>query len=944
MAFSSSASSNVIFAPPNIGHLVSIKLSDTNYLIWSSQIVPVLKSHDLMGFVDGSEPCPSKSLDERSCVLSWINATLSDKVLASAYGITSRSRGVEFSSKQVCLSIQNPDKNVSFEDFQAELLSYELLLENQNIAIPPETNNFAFFTPKSNQQQYNRKPKNPSKPYSRPSFSQNPRPRYSPQPSGLPSSPQPNQKQHSFSTPKSPCQICGKLSHKALDCFHRMDYAYQGRHPPTQLAAMVAHSNAEQEEETWFADSGANQHITANLEHLTLQQPYTGQENVAVGNGQGLSIAHTGTTIFHTPEAKLNLKRVLHCPQASANLLSINQFCLDNNCLFILTGTHYFVKDIQTGATLLEGRSEGGLYPIQLRSMSINKSHALSAVVGIKAPVSVWHSRLGHASLPIVSQLLNKHLYCYSSHQNGYRCLDPVTQKVLISRHVVFNENTFPAKDGLQSSNFFQNLYLSPLLLISPLYPLPYRSSSYPFYTEFSSSSNHFHHPMITRSQTATSNLAHFQILNSIPPNILSKHYPDRDSLHQPLPTSCFITDCVLLREEYDALLANETWKLCPRPVDHNVVGNKWVQLDVSNAFLHGILLEDVYMEQPKGFVNSDFPDYVCKLNKSLYGLKQAPLDASLFVYHKGHIHLFILIYVDDILVTGTDPSLIQSLIQKLQTEFKMKDLGPLGYFLGIQASRDSSGLHLRQSKYIGDLLHRTKMAGAKPASSPCTTGLKLSTHVGEPLTASQITEYRQTVGALQYCTLTRPDIAFSVNQLCQHMHCPNSVHWTAAKRVLRYLKGTIDLGLWYTKGEQTLQAFCDSDWAGNPDDRRSTTGYGVFFGSCLISWTAKKQSVVARSSTEAEYRALAITTAELYWIRMLLKELHISLPTAPTIWCDNSGALALAFASNPCFMPALKHIEVDFHFIRERDDNHNIQTTEISSTSHLSYPHASHL
>ncbi|RVW12701.1 Retrovirus-related Pol polyprotein from transposon RE1 [Vitis vinifera] len=663
-----------------------------------------------------------------------------------------------------------------------------------------------------------------------------------------------------------------------------MDYAYQGRHPPTQLAAMVAHSNAEQEEETWFADSGANQHITANLEHLTLQQPYTGQENVAVGNGQGLSIAHTG----------------------------------------------------------------------------------------------------------------------YSSHQNGYRCLDPVTQKVLISRHVVFNENTFPAKDGLQSSE---------LLQWSPL--------------------------------KATSNLAHFQILK-----LYSTHYPLQalSSTVTPLaPTSyrqaALLPDwCVAMREEYDALLANETWKLCPRPVDHNVVGNKWVykvkqtstgevdrfkarlvalgfaqeegidftetfspvikpstvrvlltlsvqfdweirQLDVSNAFLHGILLEDVYMEQPKGFVNSDFPDYVCKLNKSLYGLKQAPrawfmrlsqtllefgflsspVDASLFVYHKGHIHLFILIYVDDILVTGTDPSLIQSLIQKLQTEFKMKDLGPLGYFLGIQASRDSFGLRLDNPS------------------------LKLSTHVGEPLTASQITEYRQTVGALQYCTLTRPDIAFSVNQLCQHMHCPNSVHWTAAKHVLRYLKGTIDLGLWYTKGEQTLQAFCDSDWAGNPDDRRSTTGYGVFFGSCLISWTAKKQSVVARSSTEAEYRALAITTAELYWIRMLLKELHISLPTAPTIWCDNSGALALA--SNPVFHARTKHIEVDFHFIREKvanrdislqfigsydqpadiftkglslarfcllrdklmvvslpislrgDDNHNIQTTEISLASHLSYP-----
>ncbi|RVW22302.1 Retrovirus-related Pol polyprotein from transposon RE1 [Vitis vinifera] len=563
------------------------------------------------------------------------------------------------------------------------------------------------------------------------------------------------------------------------------------------------------------ADSGANQHITANLEHLTLQQPYTGQENVVVGNGQGLSIAHTDTTIFHTPEAKLNLKRVLHCPQASANLLSINQFCLDNNCLFILTG--------------------------------------------------------------------------YSSHQNGYRCLDPVTQKVIISRHVVFNENTFPAKDGLQSTELLP-VVSSQDSPDSPLESLPIPTSPHistlpspipgpaPFLSilEVSSSSNHSHHPMTTRSQTSNLKPRTFSDFK-----LYSTQYPLQalSNTVTPLaPTSyrqaALLPDwCVAMRKEYDALLANETWKLCPRPVDHNVVGNKWVykvkqtstvikpstvrvlltlsvqfdweirQLDVSNAFLHGILLEDVYMEQPKGFVNSDFLDYVCKLNKSLYGLKQAP-------------RAWFMRLSQTLLEFGTDPSLIQSPIQKLQTEFKMKDLGPLGYFLGIQASRDSSGLHLRQSKYIGDLLHRTKMAGAKPASSPCTTGLKLSTHV--------------------------------------------------AKRVLHYLKGTIDLGLWYTKGEQTLQAFCDSDWAGNPDDRRSTTG------------------------TEAEYRALAITTAELYWIRMLLKELHISLPTAPTIWCDNSGTLALA--SNPVFHARTKHIEVDFHFIREKVANRDISLQFIGS------------
>ncbi|XP_062151932.1 uncharacterized mitochondrial protein AtMg00810-like [Alnus glutinosa] len=214
----------------------------------------------------------------------------------------------------------------------------------------------------------------------------------------------------------------------------------------------------------------------------------------------------------------------------------------------------------------------------------------------------------------------------------------------------------------------------------------------------------------------------------------------------------------------------------------------------------------------------------------------------------------------------------MQSVIGKLQLDFAMKDLGSLSYFLGIQTTRDSTGIHLRQSKYIQDHFHRTGMIDSKPYRSPCLSGSKMSKNDGDLL--PNPSEYRQLVGALQYTTLTRQDIAYSVNQLCQHMQAPTSVHWTAAKRVIRYLKGTLDFGLHYTKGSFTLHGFCDSDWAGNPDDCHSTTGYDIFFGSNLISWSAKKQIVVSRSSTEAEYRAMAITTTHLYWLRMLFKEL----------------------------------------------------------------------
>jgi hypothetical protein len=212
-----------------------------------------------------------------------------------------------------------------------------------------------------------------------------------------------------------------------------------------------------------------------------------------------------------------------------------------------------------------------------------------------------------------------------------------------------------------------------------------------------------------------------------------------------------------------------------------------WVirQLDIFNAFLHGYLEEKVLMEQPKGFEDPNFPDHVCLLHKSIYGLKQAPqawfmrlsqalldlgfsssvVDTSHFMFHHQSIHIFVLIYVDDILVSSNSPSAVSGLIAHLQRDFAVKDLRPLSYFLGIQATRLPHALFLTRSKYVIDLLCRTYMDGAKPASTPCFVGGKLSWFDGDPL--GDPTEYRHIVGALQYCTFTRPDIAYSVNQLC---------------------------------------------------------------------------------------------------------------------------------------------------------------------------------
>jgi hypothetical protein len=199
-----------------------------------------------------------------------------------------------------------------------------------------------------------------------------------------------------------PCQICGKTSHLAINYYHRMDYAFQGKNPPAQLAAMVAHTNAAYEEPQWLANSGANAHITNALENIHIQQPFQHNDEVAVGNGTGLTIESTGSSLIHTHTSSFELNNILHCPQASANLLSIQKFYLDNSCNFILTSSHYFVKDLRTHATLLEGKSENGLYPLRFGGTLPKGTKTFTALLGIRTTSLMWHFRLGHPSLDIV--------------------------------------------------------------------------------------------------------------------------------------------------------------------------------------------------------------------------------------------------------------------------------------------------------------------------------------------------------------------------------------------------------------------------------------------------------------------------------------------------------------------------------------------------------------
>jgi hypothetical protein len=318
--------------------------------------------------------------------------------------------------------------------------------------------------------------------------------------------------------------------------------------------------------------------------------------------------------------------------------------------------------------------------------------------------------------------------------------------------------------------------------------------------------------------------------------------------------------------------------------------------MDVKNAFLHGDLQEEVYMDIPPGFELSEQKGKVLRLRRSLYGLKQSPrawfdrfrkailikgfhqsnADHTLFYKHAENKVAILIVYVDDIVITGDNQKEIDDLKCHLAQEFEVKDLGHLRYFLGIEVSRGSKGIFLSQRKYTLDLLRETGMHGCRPVATPIEQNHRLSSDMGTPVDQEH---YKRLVGKLIYLSHTRPDIAFAVSVVSQFMHDPKTTHLDALNRILKYLKGCPGKGLLYTKqGSLQVECYTDADWAGSLDDRRSTSGYCAFVGGNLVSWRSKKQSVVARSTAEAEYRSMAHGICELLWLHILLAELRLHL------------------------------------------------------------------
>ncbi|KAL0384763.1 UNVERIFIED_CONTAM: Retrovirus-related Pol polyprotein from transposon RE1 [Sesamum radiatum] len=545
----------------------------------------------------------------------------------------------------------------------------------------------------------------------------------------------------------------------------------------------------------------------------------------------------------------------------------------------------------------------------------------------------------------------------YSQNQKGYRLFHLTDKVIFTSRDVYFHENYFP----------FSHITHSPTSYL----PTPAIDST--SYTHPNSA------PVDSITPNPEPNVPETPTLNLSPAHtpVLRRSQRHVDAVQEPRSFTEANRSShwrEAMEKELEALEKNSTWDLTELPAGKRAIGSRWVyktklnqdgsierykarlvakgihrlKLDVNNAFLHGHLEEEVYMVPPEGY-NKAHGGLVCRLKKSLYGLKQAsrqwnvefttklesygfkqcPHDHCLFTLKKDSLFLALIVYVDDVLLTGNSLPALDAVKHYLDDLFTIKDLGNAKYFLGLELARSNQGTYVTQRKYLLDIVHDCHLDDAKATTTPLPAGIKFDASSGPCLASPE--RYRRLVGRLLYLGFSRPDISFAVQQLSQFIQCPRQPHWDAALYLVRYLKGSSTLGLFFAADSSLpLTAYSDSDWASCLDTRRSVTGYCIFLGASLISWKTKKQATVSRSSAEAEYRSMGSTVCELLWIGYILAEFGISLDSPIPFYCDNKAAIHIT--ENPVFHERTKHLDIDCHLVRDQFKRGFILPQHVSS------------
>jgi hypothetical protein len=486
-------------------------------------------------------------------------------------------------------------------------------------------------------------------------------------------------------------------------------------------------------------------------------------------------------------------------------------------------------------------------------------------------------------------------------------------------------------------------------------------------------------HKVVTTRSRVAHFCGHYSFVSSIEPHRVEDALKDSDWV-------------LAMQEELINFTRNEVWHLVPRP-NQNVVGTKWVfhnkqdehgvvtrnkarlmakgysqvegldfgetyapvarlesirillayatyhgfklyQMDVKSAFLNGPIKEEVYVEQPPGFEDSEYPNHVYKLSKALYGLKQSPrawyeclrdflitngfkvgkADPTLFTKTIANDLFVCQVYVDDIIFGSTNKFICEEFSRIMVQKFEMSMMGELKYFLGFQVKQLQEGTFISQTKYTQDILNKFGMKDAKPIKTPMGTNGHLDLDTGGKSVDQKV--YRSMIGSLLYLCASRPDIMLSVCMCARFQADPKEVHLRAVKRILRYLVHTPKFGLWYPKGSSfDLLGYSDADWAGCKIDRKSTSRTCQFLGRSLVSWASRKQNSIALSTAKAEYIAAGHCCAQLLWMRQTLRDYGYKFSKVPLL-CDNESAIRMA--DNPVEHSHTKHIAIRYHFLRD--------------------------
>uniref|UniRef100_A0A2N9GX63 CCHC-type domain-containing protein n=1 Tax=Fagus sylvatica TaxID=28930 RepID=A0A2N9GX63_FAGSY len=738
--------------------------------------------------------------------------------------------------------------------------------------------------------------------------------------------------------PTIQCRYCHKIGHIVYNCPTKPPKPGQSGILPRPVNHSVAAA----------AEDSPSDPSLSSIPLFSSIIPTTHTPLIQTANGSHLAASHTGSVSTFT----LSLSDTYLISNLTLNLISVGQLCeLGFDLWFGSSGCR--VQDPRTNQVLGTGRRVGRMFELTSLHLPTTSTPPPSHVAHTASvfPLSLWHLRLGtsqqngraerkhrhildsvraflisascperfweeaaltavytinrlpssalqnvtpferlygtpasYSSLRVFGcacfVLLQPHehskleprsrLCCflgYGIEHKGYRCWDPISQRLRISRHVVFWEHTMFNSLSKFTTCSTPSFFTNPSL---PLFPIS---------------------PADSPVSPLAPPLAVDPILDQTP-------------------------DLPLAAPPADSPASPQEPALPVDPVTDQTPLLPFRRFDGHLQVIQTVLTKFAF------------------LRRALYGLKQAPRawfakfssivhqfgfsssshDTALFIRRSDKGMILLLLYVDDMIITKDDHSSISDFKLFLHQQFEMKDLGHLSYFLNLEVSSDSTGYYLSQAKYAFDLLSRAGLTDTKVVSTPLEMNARLTPLDGTPL--SDATLYRQLVGSLVYLTVTRPDIAHAVHLVSQFLSALHSTHYAAVIHILRYIKGTLFHGLHFS-AHSTLDlcAYSDADWAGDPTDRRSTTGFCFFLGDSLISWCSKKQHIVSRFTTEAEYRALTDTTSELLALRWLLEDMGLTHSSPTVIHCDNRSAIQIAH--NDVFHKHTKHIEIDCHLVR---------------------------